>query len=211
MIARNNDPWLKATRQNGVAHQRDAQLTWWSILQGIAMGEFIARIPTVWEKAWTSHHFYLIAFMFATFILLINVWVQMAWAIIILRWPLTTTHAILTTLLGIASTLLVNEMEQPFQWFIATGILAVTGIGIYTYNLTRKAYVGFMKGKYGWRPILETFIYLVIIMVLASWVYISHSPISYNISGILSVIIALISLHNQSVRMKYERQKLLLP
>ncbi len=213
----NTDPWLSATPQDAVAHQRDAQLTWWSILQGIAMGEFIMRFPEVWDKAWSAHHYYLLAFVFATFVLLIDVWIQMAWAIIILRWPLAVTHAVLTTLLGIVSVFMVTKMAQPFQWLISAEALAVAGIGIYAYNLKQGAYVnlgqgayvGLKEGQYGWRPIWETAVYVVVIAFLIAWTSVAPSSTSYGIAGVVSVVSALLSLYNQSVRMKYERQKFL--
>ena len=211
MAIHDTDPWLRAARQDGVAHQRDAQLTWWSILQGVAMGEFIMRLPDVWDKAWNAHYYYLLAFIFATFLLLIDVWVQMAWAIIILRWPLSATHATLTTLLGIVSVFLATTMGQPSQWLIFEGALAVAGIGIYTYNLKRGAYKSIRQGKYGWQPIWETAIYFVMIVFLILWTNAAPSPASYSIAGIASALGALLSLRNQSVRMKHERQKVSLP
>ncbi len=202
--------WAEATVQDGIAHQRDAQLTWWSILQGIAMGEFIMRLPTFFSDAWRLKEYYVFAFIVATFLLLVNVWVQMAWAIIILRWPLSITHVMLTSVLGIVCVFLTETVMTPLQWLEAAIVLGITGVGGYAYNWVRGAYTWRDK-KARWAPIVETIIYVVVLGVIAWWVHGWPTQLSFYASGVIALIVSGIALRSQSVRMKKERKAVHLP
>ena len=206
----NTDPWLEATRRDGVAHQRDAQLTWWSILQGIAMGEFVMRMPDLWEQALSSHHYYLFLFMGATFFLLIDIWLQMAWAIIILRWPLNALHTMLTSLAGILSVFLATTMGHPVQWLAVSFFLGMVGIAIYAYNYLMPTYLGMPKG-YGKKTIGETLLYLVVAGTLWRVVSVNPTEFFYYVAGIFGLFISLFSFSAQFQRMEYERKKVSLP
>jgi len=202
--------WAEATRRDGIAHQRDAQLTWWSILQGIAMGEFVVLLPVIFTNAWQSKEYYVFAFVVATFLFLVNIWIQMAWAIIVLQWPLRSTHVILTTILGIVSVFLVRTMTVPLQWLATAMVLGCTAIGVYVYNWKREAYT-WDDEEARWRPIVEIIVYLIVTIVLALWIYFRPSTISYSVSGLVAIFISIIALRSQSRRMKTEKEKVGIP
>jgi len=200
-----NDKWLASAREEGIPYQREVQLTWWSVLQGIVVSEFIIKVPVLLQKIYFSKDYYLIWYIIGTLLILVNVWVQVAWAIIFLRWPLNISHVLLTTLLGTVSIGIVAYVEQPLLWVASTIAIASMGIAVYLYNVKRKAYLA-VGLQYGWKPIIEMSTFLIALFLLFIWL-LAGSQEAIGWAGFSVSILAGIALRRQSQRMEYERSQ----
>jgi hypothetical protein len=140
----NSEEWASyAGSEKGIDYQKAAQITWWSILQGLAVVALAEKIPPILAEVNQHNQWYLLLYAVVTLVIIVNAWVQMAWAILIFRWPINLFHTTLILLLGIAAYLSSLYVDTPWYWARAIAFLVTSAIVVYGYNLKNRWYTEF--------------------------------------------------------------------
>lgn len=112
--------WITTSRgSDGISYQRSAQITWWSILQGVAVGALVSKVPNIFTQVIEQGQWYLLLYTIASFLVIANVWGQMAWVILIARWQISALHTTLILLLGTTLSVACLQVDTPWYWYPA--------------------------------------------------------------------------------------------
>ena len=130
--------WL-VDRQQAIDYQRAAQMTWWSILQGLAVAALAEKTYAVFSSMVMDKDGFILLYILTSALVIVSAWFQMSWAIILQRWPVHVTHTAFTLLLGITIYLMALYVDQPANWFLALLAVIISSIIIYIYNLKTEA------------------------------------------------------------------------
>jgi len=84
-----------------VAFQRQAQVTWWTLLGGIAVGALLTQFESLLVAVRNGHWYYLLYFL-ATCFVIINAWAQVAWGALALYWPISVPTSIFVFMGGLS-------------------------------------------------------------------------------------------------------------
>ena len=171
MSDKNNNAWIIRYNQS-VDFQRSAQMTWWSILQGLAVAALAERIFEIVEMNADYKWTYLLLAV-TSMLILVSSWVQMSWAIMMLHWPVNVTHTAFTLLLGVMSYLMALYIDQPANWFHAVLGVVISALIIYIYNLVIGAVVD-VTYKVTLRTI-AVYLFVALVCLIAIW-QIKRSP-----------------------------------
>jgi len=93
-----------------VYFQREAQVTWWSVLGGIAVAALLTELDTL-LFAFNMGKWYFSLYFLATCLVIINSWVQTVWGSLVLKWPISISTSISGFFQGIL--LSVAALRQP--------------------------------------------------------------------------------------------------
>lgn len=110
-----------------VYFQREAQVTWWTILGGIAVGALLTRLESI-PEALRVGKWYVILYLLATLLVIINSWVQTAWGSLVLRWPLSIPTAVFISIQGISMSIAGLSVFRPVLWYTAISVVLITAI-----------------------------------------------------------------------------------
>jgi hypothetical protein len=199
--------WIRSARgESGIAYQRSAQITWWSILQGAAVAELVRQIPNIVDEITTSSHWYLLIYLLTSFMIVVNAWVQMAWAILISRWEINVLHTALILILGVSVSVTCTFVDQPQYWYPSAALLILSAISVYVYNLNNKTQLGLSEKRV--KKIILKYVGFFILSVSASaHILISRKRFPHIVWGFVFLLATVWSLMMQCKQMKYERSQ----
>jgi len=206
-----DEMWMAAASgDKAIDFQKSALGTWWSILQGIAVATLVGKLPDLVAVIIEEQKWYLILFVIATFMIIVNVWIGNAWSILVWRWRLTLINTALQTLLGTATQLLCVYVEVPQYWFLALALLPISSIMIYRFSIYQKTILNtaIQTGRS-----LNTLyaVYAILCLVAAFTVSKYPTPLLHYIWGVVFVIAAGLSWKVQSDIMRTQRAQLNIP
>jgi hypothetical protein len=197
--------WVTSSKgTSGVDYQRSAQITWWSILQGIAVGALVLNLPSVLNTVSQSGKWFLLIYLVISFLIVVNVWVQMAWAILILRWQISIIHTVLILLLGFAVSTVCVFVESPKFWFPSVGALVLSAIAVYIYNIRERAYVGLSTERV-YRIIWIYGAFLLLCVIASIHIWNTLTDFAQIFWGVVFLALAIVALLIQDKQMKHER------
>ncbi len=110
-----------------VYFQREAQVTWWTILGGIAVGAVLTRLESV-PVAIRAGQWYVLIYLLATLLVIINSWVQTTWGSLVLRWPISIPTSLLIFFQGIAMSVAGLSINTPALWYSAISVVVITAL-----------------------------------------------------------------------------------
>lgn len=110
-----------------VYFQREAQVTWWTILGGIAVGAILTRLESI-PAALKAGQWYVLLYLLATLLIIINSWVQTTWGSLVLRWPLSIPTAVFISIQGISMSVAGLNASKPALWYTAISVVLVTAV-----------------------------------------------------------------------------------
>jgi peptidoglycan/LPS O-acetylase OafA/YrhL len=110
-----------------VYFQREAQVTWWTILGGIAVGALLTRLESI-PEAFKAGQWYVLLYLLATLLVIINSWVQTTWGSLVLRWPLSIPTAVFISFQGIAMSVAGLNAFKPAVWYAAISFVLITAV-----------------------------------------------------------------------------------
>ena len=125
---RDNEPGegLWATRGvEDVYFQREAQITWWTVLGGIAVAALLTQLESLTTAVKSGQWHYTLYFA-ASCLIIVNSWVQTAWGSLVLRWPISIPTSLSLFLSGLSTSVACLNVTHPAVWMGATFVVLLT-------------------------------------------------------------------------------------
>jgi hypothetical protein len=135
------DPWLVRGIED-VYHQREAQIGWWTVLGGIAVGALLTQLSDVVAQARAGRWSLVLYFVAAALVIVLS-WVQTTWGTLVLKWPISIPNALLGFLSGLAQSILSLQVTNPCGWMFAACLVAVGSVLVQLYFARSGAWAGF--------------------------------------------------------------------
>jgi hypothetical protein len=110
-----------------VFFQREAQITWWSVLGGIAVAALLTKLESV-PRAFRAGEWHVALYFLSTCLVIVNSWVQTAWGSMILKWPISISTSLSLFFLGISLAVAALNITQPATWYGAMSVVLLTGL-----------------------------------------------------------------------------------
>ncbi len=197
----NRSEKLWATRGvEDVFFQREAQVTWWSVLGGIAVAALLTKLDTL-LLAFKLGERYLALYFLATCLVIINSWVQTAWGSLVLKWPISISTSISIFFQGLLMSIAALSITNPAIWYAA-----MTGV-ILTHLFNQLVF----SKSHGWMAFptemidqarANNWIYSILAVIgVSSSIYLALQPsvnaeIGFGIAAVLISIFALVKEHS---------------
>lgn len=204
MSGKNLEYWLSSSRgERGVDYQKAAQITWWSILQGLAVAALAEKIPQILTVVSQEGRWYLLLYVVTTFLVVTNTWVQMAWAILVLRWKISLLHTTVLLLAGIAAYLTCLYVDSPWYWILSLLFLLVSAIAVYLYNLQKRTTLS-LSAAITKRTLTVYFMFLVLVAGASIHMNMRQDAVNLTFWGIIFLVLAVVSCVLQEHNMRQE-------
>ena len=101
--------------EDDVSYQRQAQLTWWTLMGGIALGALLTQFDLlIAETRVGNWHFFL--YFFATCFVIVNSWVQTAWGALVLCWPISVISSLILFFGNLSCSIAALSITIPECW-----------------------------------------------------------------------------------------------
>lgn len=200
--------WAKRGEED-VAYQRQAQVTWWTLLGGIAAAVLLTQIDPLFTAVRSGHWYYGFYFL-ATCLVIINAWVQTSWGALVLRWPITVPGSITIFFGGMFLSICALFVTRPGLWFGAVTITILS---------SQLMQYSFKKQK-GWIALPKEAIKRVTIGLFIYWLFALFAAVSCVILlvfptvlfeivwGILALLLSLLALYWQHKGMQEEKKRM---
>lgn len=116
-----------ARGKEDVFFQREAQVTWWSVLGGIAVAALLTELDAL-LPAFKNGRWYVSLYFLATCFVIINSWVQTAWGSLILKWPISISTSAFIFCQGLFMSVGALNITRPSIWYAAMALLVLITI-----------------------------------------------------------------------------------
>ena len=197
---------------DSVYYQRETQVAWWTILGGIAVAALLTEVDNVF-MAVRNQRWQLLLFFFASAMIIVNAWIQMAWAGLILKLPISIPISVIYFTQGILLSLISLNVTNPSLWMALAGCLPIWAILTTEYFKRIDAWIGFTDDIKS-RAKSTFFVYLTFIFICVGGFINLHyfpSTIAEIIWGFVALISSIMALWNQHIVMIVERKDLGIP
>lgn len=192
-----------------VYFQREAQVTWWSIMGGVAASALLTQLaPLVAEVQ--AGRWYLILYYAASALFIVIGWLTTAWASLIMHWPIVPFHVLLVFAGGFTTAATCLLVTRPAYWFVGAAPLVCNSMLTNGYDIKTDAYGG---GGFPAEALKRTrttlWIYgLFLILAILAVVTLLRWPspgleLIWGIAGLLAATAALVWQH---INMRSERE-----
>lgn len=195
-----------------VYFQREAQITWWTILGGIAVGAVLTRLESI-PEALKAGEWYVLLYLLATLLIIINSWAQTTWGSLVLRWPISIPTAVIMFMGGIALSVAGLNISQPAVWFAAISVVLITSV-LHQLTFSKTHAWDNLTAAIVKRVRLGIRIYVVIcILAVASAVLLAlvSSRTMEMVYGIVALVLSILALVWQHIGMTEEKRILGIP
>lgn len=208
----NTDRLWRIHGEEDVSFQRQAQVTWWSVLGGVAVAALLTQLEPM-ITAVRAGKWYFLLFFLATCLVMVNSWVQTAWASIVLKWPILISTSIGLFFGVVSLSIAALNITRPAYWY--TAIFFVAGFGVYNqlFFMKNRSWVTLTPGtvKRARMSIFAYGILLIILLVAAVLLFLYPTTIMETIWAVIAVIAAVLTLIWQDIGMKLEKKELSVP
>ena len=200
--------WVRRGAED-VAFQREAQVTWWSVLGGIAVAALLTELDSL-PVAFRSGRWYVALYFLSTCLVIVNSWVQTAWGSLILKWPLSISTSISLFFLGISMSVAALNITRPALWYAAMSVVLLTGLYnqlVFSKNHAWVALSADLVGKVhasAWMYVAMTVFGIVSSIYLA----LRPSPGAETGWGITAFVITVLTLIRQHFEMTEEKRRM---
>lgn len=100
-----------------VAYQRQAQVTWWTLMGGIALGALLTQFDQMLAETQMGNGYYFLYFI-ATCFVIINSWVQTAWGALVLCWPISVSSSMILFFGNLSCCVAALSITNPSRWLM---------------------------------------------------------------------------------------------
>lgn len=208
----NDEPAEKLWAARGVEDvffQREAQVTWWTVLGGIAVAALLTELDSL-ISAFKIGEWYFALYFLATCLVIVNSWVQTAWGSLVLKWPIWIVTSVSLFFQGLSLSVAALNITNPAIWYGAMSVVLFTAL----FNQ-----LVFSKSR-GWVTLsaeladqARTIIPIYAVLALfgaASSIYLGLRPSvgAAMIWGIVALVISIFALIRQHLGMTEEKQRM---
>jgi len=195
-----------------VNYQRGAQVTWWTIMGGLAAAALVTELGDLWTQM-QAGRWYLGLFFVNSFLTIVLGWTLMAWGSLVLKYPITVANTILIIGTSFALVIQCLQVSHPIGWLAATG---VSGVFVWLQQIY------FMKSG-AWEPFpAETIVHLrknlwvyglwpLICFVGVFHLFVAPSVIVETIWGVIALAVLIDALFRRDRDMQREKIDLGIP
>lgn len=195
--------------KDDVAYQRQAQVTWWTLMGGIAFGALLTQFESLLMETRSGNWQYFLYF-FATCFVLINSWIQTAWGALVLRWPLSVTSALILFFGNLSCSIAALSITNPSRWYGSISSVVLFSIMMQYHFKGQQAWITLPEDAVE-RASLGISIYFgLMLFALATMavLYFFSTRILELLFGALAVIISAFALWWQHLGMEKEKSSL---
>lgn len=195
-----------------VYFQREAQVTWWTVLGGIAVAALLTELEEVFLSV-NSERWYVLLYFAATLLVIVNSWVQTAWGSLVLKWPISIPTSLFLFFQGIAMSVAGLNVSKPSLWFGAIFFIMVTAILNQVSFSKSRAWVALPKEMVA-RAKIGILIYMLIsLLTLGITIFLAFKPdvVFEIIFGFLALILSIMALIWQHIGMTEEKRRMQIP
>lgn len=200
--------WLKRS-EDDVAYQRQAQVTWWSLMGGIALGALLTQLESLLAQTRVGNGHYLVYFL-ATCLIIVNSWVQTAWGALILRWPISVGSSLILFFGNLSLSIAALSVTDPARWFGSVSSVILFAI-LMQFHFTQQQGLITLTPKAVQRSRVGIFIYtgfMCATLAMMMLLLIFPARILEILFGIISLILSVLALYWQHIGMQLEKSEL---
>jgi len=201
-----DDKWIETARGvDSINFQRTAHITWISVLMAMVVVVLADKIYNRLGSALAQGRWYLLLFVIASGLIIIQTWVQTGWQTLISHSPITVVRTGLTLLNGLAIYFICASIENPASWFRAAGFFCIVSCFALVTGLRQKMImVVFTKRIYLVTGVVGAYAG---IAFLAAW-HLTVQPVAWVawFWGAIAILMMTVYLWLQSRSMKIERK-----
>ena len=192
-----------------VFFQREAQITWWSVLGGIAVAALLTKLDTL-PLAFRLGQWHIALYFLATCLVIVNSWVQTAWGSLILKWPISISTSLSLFFLGISLAVAALNITQPVVWYAAMSVVLLTGLFNQVVFSKSHAWVAFSAELFN-QTRTSAWIYVTMTgFAIAYTIYLVLRPgtLAEIIGAIIALLVSVFTLIRQHLEMVEEKRKM---
>ena len=192
-----------------VFFQREAQITWWSVLGGIAVAALLTKLDAL-PLAFKLGQWHIALYFLATCLVIVNSWVQTAWGSLILKWPISISSALSLFFLGISLAVAALNITQPVIWYAAMSIVLLTGLYNQVVFSKNHAWVAF-SAELVEKTRTSAWMYVGMTgFSIAYTIYLALRPgtLAEMSGGIIAFLVSVFTLIRQHLEMLEEKQRM---
>lgn len=200
--------WMKHN-EDDVGYQRQAQVTWWTLMGGIALGALLTQLDVLLSET-TAGNWYFLFYFFATCFVIVNSWVQTAWGALVLRWPLSIGSSLILFFSNLSLSIAALSIMTPARWYASIASMLVFTVLMQVYFSRQQSWVTLTATAVK-RVGTGIFIYLGLLCVVLTMMIIQMlfpTRLLEILSGIFAVILSVLALYWQHVGMQIEKREL---
>jgi hypothetical protein len=192
-----------------VYFQREAQLTWWSVLGGIAVAALLTRLESL-PGEFGAGRWYVVFYLLATCLAIINAWVQTAWGSLVLKWPISIPTSITIFIHGISLSVAALYITRPAIWYAALSRVLLTHQFDQWYFSKSGAWIAMPRERVDQLRKNSLFYSFMAIFGIASSIFLAMQPVFMAElgGGIIALLLAIGALVLQHVGMAEEKRRL---
>ena len=192
-----------------VFFQREAQITWWSVLGGIAVAALLTELDSV-PLAVRSGNWEVALYFLATCLVIVNSWVQTAWGSLILKWPISISTSVSLFFLGISLSVAALNITQPVIWYAAISVVLLTGLINLLVFTKNHAWVA-LSAELVDQTRASAWMYVgMTAFAIAYTVYLAlrPGPIAEKSGAVIALVVSLVALIRQHLEMTEEKRRM---
>lgn len=211
-LAASTEKYWRTHGEEDVAFQRQAQVTWWSVLGGVAVAALLTQLEPLLSTV-RAGKWYFLLFFIATCLVMVNSWVQTAWASIVLKWPILISTSIGLFFGVVSLSIAALNITRPAYWYSA--IFFVAGFGVYNqlFFMKNRSWVTLTPGtvKRARTSIAAYGALLILLLIASILLFLYPTTEMETIWAVFAVAAAILTLIWQDIGMKLEKKELGVP
>lgn len=198
-----------ARGKEDVFFQREAQVTWWSVLGGIAVAALLTELDAL-PPAFRSGRWYVLLYFLATCLVIINSWVQTVWGSLVLKWPISIHTSASMFFQGLLMSVGALNITKPAIWYAAmTGVILTNLFNQLIFSRS-SGWIAFPAEMVNQARTNNRIYTAMAVFGAVSGVYLALRPgIGVEmVLGIVAVLISIFALIREHVGMNEEKQRM---
>ena len=203
-----NKLWTKRGDED-VAYQRQAQVTWWTLLGGIAVGALLTQFEALLTAVKGGQWYYLLYFL-ATCFVIITAWAQTAWGALVLYWPISVPTSLIIFLGGLSQSLAALNITRPALWTTCIVGVLLSAVLMQLTFMRQEGWIALPKAAIK-RVIFGIWIYVILILVtlgISLYLFIFPSRWAELTFGVVALVLSIFALYWQHLGMQEEKKRM---
>jgi hypothetical protein len=203
-----NNLWMKRS-EDDVGYQRQAQVTWWTLMGGIALGALLTQLDLLLAQARAGNWHYLLYF-FATCFIIVNSWVQTAWGALILRWPISIESSLILFFGNLSLSIAALSITHPARWFGGVSSVVLFAMLMQFHFMRQNSWItltpkAVQRARFG----ITIYIgFLCIAVVMMALLFIFPAQLLEILFGVIIILLSVLALYWQHVGMQVEKREI---